>query len=320
MQHAIPDPAAGNKPAPFHKIIFLLVALLCLFPFVGAPLALGLGLLMAWLAGHPYPQFNHKVTHWLLQASVVGLGFGMQAGSALKAGREGFVFTIVSITAVLTIGFITGRVLKIDRKTSYLITAGTAICGGSAIAALSPVIKAGEKQISVALGTVFILNAAALLIFPAIGHHLRLSQEQFGLWCAIAIHDTSSVVGAASKYGSTALLIATMVKLARVLWIIPLSLGSALLFRTKDSKIKLPFFIGLFIIAILLNSYVPPVASLAPYITVAAKAGLTLSLFLIGSGLSPQVIRSVGFRPMLQGIVLWAFIATGTLLVIVYLG
>ncbi|PSK89589.1 YeiH family protein [Taibaiella chishuiensis] len=319
MQQEIPHTASRNPQKRFRKIIFLLAALLCLCPFVGAPIALALGLLMAWLVGHPYPQFNHKATHWLLQASVVGLGFGMNAGSALRAGREGFLFTIVSITAVLVLGYLTGRLFKIDRKTSYLITAGTAICGGSAIAALSPVIKAGEKQISVALGTVFILNAAALLIFPAIGKHLHLSQEQFGLWCAIAIHDTSSVVGAASKYGSTALLIATTVKLARALWIIPLSLGSALLFRAKDSKIKLPFFIGLFILAMLLNSYLPPVARLAPCITLAAKAGLTLSLFLIGSGLSPKVIRAVGFKPMLQGILLWAFIATGTLLTIIYL-
>lgn len=308
----------GYKSTKTQKIIFFAAALLCLFPFIPAPLALGLGLLIAWLTGHPYPQYNHKATHILLQVSVVGLGFGMQATSALKAGREGFLFTIGSIAAVLTAGFFTGRLLKVERKTSYLITAGTAICGGSAIAALSHVIKATEKQISVALGTVFILNAIALFIFPAIGHWLHLSQTQFGLWCAVAIHDTSSVTGAAAKYGDTALLVATTVKLARALWIIPLSFLSAMLFRQKGNSVKLPYFIGLFILAMLLNSYIPGVARLAPWLTGIAKAGLTLTLFLIGSGLSPKTLRAVGFRPMLQGAMLWIFIAGITLAAITW--
>ncbi len=309
----------GSKTDKIRKLLFFVIALLCLFPIIPSPLALLLGLAVAWFAGHPYLQYNHRITQILLQVSVVGLGFGMDAGTALQAGKEGLFFTLASLTGVLIIGFFIGKLLKIDKKTAYLISAGTAICGGSAIAALSPVIKAGEKQISVALGTIFILNAVALFLFPAIGHTLQLSEKQFGLWCAIAIHDTSSVVGAAGKYGGTALTIATTVKLARALWIIPLSLLSAFMFRQKSSTIKVPYFIGLFVLAMLLNTYVPFVHSCHTYLTGIAKAGLTLTLFLIGCGLSPQVLRSVGFRPMLQGIVLWLLIAAAGLWAVIAL-
>lgn len=293
-----------------------MAAAFCLTPLVSPPLALLLGLFVAWFVGHPYLHLNNKATHWLLQASVVGLGFGMNVSSALSAGKQGFLFTIVSITVTLTLGYLIGRLLKTDKKTSYLISTGTAICGGSAIAAVSPVIKAGEKQISVALGTVFILNSIALFLFPWIGHHLDMSQTQFGLWSAIAIHDTSSVVGAAGKYGDAALEVATTVKLARALWIIPVSFLSALFFRNKNSKIKIPYFIGFFVIAMVMNTYIPGLNNVSPYIVYVAKAGLTLTLFLIGSGLSKSMLKSVGVRPLLQGVALWLVISVMSLWVI----
>ncbi len=298
------------------KVLFFLAVILCLSPIISPPIALLLGLIIAQFIGHPYLNLNHKATNILLQVSVVGLGFGMNFTSAMKAGKEGILFTIVSIIGTLVIGFFMGKFLKIENKTSYLISAGTAICGGSAIAAISPVIKAEEKQISVALGTIFILNSIALIIFPYIGHWFNLSQSQFGLWCAIAIHDTSSVVGAASKYGPQALEIATTVKLARALWIIPVAFFSTIIFKNKGGKIKIPYFIGLFVIAMILNTYLPFVQHYSHYLTAIAKAGLTLTLFLIGCGLNRKVLQSVGFRPLIQGIVLWIIISATSLWVI----
>ena len=295
------------------EVIFLLAVVFCLSPLISPPIALLMGLEIAQFIGHPYLHLNHKATHILLQISVVGLGFGMNVTSAMKAGKEGIFFTVVSIFGTLIIGFFMGRFLKIEKKTSFLISGGTAICGGSAIAAISPVIKAEEKQISVALGTIFILNSIALILFPFIGHGLHLSQNQFGLWCAIAIHDTSSVVGAASKYGSQALEVATTVKLARALWIIPVAFLSTLIFKNKGSKIKIPYFIGLFVVAMILNTYVPLIQHYNKYLTGVAKAGLTLTLFLIGCGLSRKVLRSVGFKPLIQGVVLWLLISVAAL-------
>ena len=295
------------------KVIFVLTVIVCLSGLISPPIALLMGLIIALFIGHPYLHLNQKATSLLLQISVVGLGFGMNVMSAMKAGREGILFTIVSIIGTLVIGFLMGKFLKIEKKTSYLISAGTAICGGSAIAAISPVIKAEEKQISVALGTIFILNSIALFLFPVIGHALNLSQTQFGLWCAIAIHDTSSVVGAASKYGAQALEIATTVKLARALWIIPVAFLSTFIFKNKGSKIKIPYFIGLFILAMIANTYIPFVSKYGHYLTAIAKAGLTLTLFLIGCGLSRKVLQSVGFKPLLQGVVLWIIIASTAL-------
>ena len=291
------------------KFIFITALLICLSPLMSPPLALLLGLILAQLMENPFVHLNHKATNLLLKISVVGLGFGMNIFSAFEAGRQGIVFTIVSIITVLTAGILAGRYLKIDKKTSFLISAGTAICGGSAIAALSPVIKAEEKQISVALGVIFILNSIALFLFPVIGHGLHLSQTQFGLWCAIAIHDTSSVVGAASHYGAQALQVATTVKLSRALWIIPVAFFTAFLFKTGNKQVKLPYFIGLFILATLINTYVPFVKPLIPYITTIAKTGLTLTLFLIGSGLSLKVLKSAGVVPLLQGVMLWVLIS-----------
>ena len=302
-----------DKSITAREVIFVLAVVFCLSPLVSPPIALLMGLIIAQFIGHPYLHLNHKATHILLQVSVVGLGFGMNVTSALKAGKEGILFTIVSIIGTLVIGFFMGKFLKIEKKTSYLISAGTAICGGSAIAAISPVIKAEEKQISVALGTIFILNSAALFLFPFIGHQLNLSQSQFGIWCAIAIHDTSSVVGAASKYGPQALEIATTVKLARALWIIPVAFLSTFIFKNKNSKIKIPYFIGLFVLAMIANTYIPFVQQYNHYLTNIAKAGLTLTLFLIGCGLNRKTISSVGFKPLIQGVILWVIIATAAL-------
>ncbi|MCP9751169.1 putative sulfate exporter family transporter [Ferruginibacter sp. HRS2-29] len=276
-------------------------------------MALLLGLMVAQFIGHPFLHLNQKATSRLLQFSVIGLGFGMNVKSALQAGKEGFLFAVASILGTLILGYFLGKLLKVEQKTSLLISSGTAICGGSAIAALSPILEAEENQISVALGTIFILNAVALFIFPVIGHALNLTEHQFGLWCAIAIHDTSSVVGAAGKYGPQALETATTVKLSRALWIIPIAIGASILLKNDAKKIKIPYFIGLFILAMLLNSYVPAITKISFYITGIAKTGLTLTLFLIGAGLSRKVLTSVGLKPLLQGILLWLVISSGAL-------
>jgi len=269
--------------------------------------------------GNPFIAFNHIAITYLLQFSVIGLGFGMNATAAISAGKEGFLLTIFSIFSTLLLGTFLGKWLKTDKKTSHLISCGTAICGGSAIAAISPVIKSNENQTSIALGVIFILNSIALFVFPFIGHQLDLSQKEFGLWCAIAIHDTSSVVGAANKYGAEALQIATTVKLARALWIIPISLLTAFIFKNKSQKIKIPYFIGLFILAMLFNSYVPQTAIISPYIVNVAKIGLTITLFLIGATLNINTLKAVGVKPLFQGVLLWIFIAGLGLASILYL-
>lgn len=300
-----------DKHITIRELIFTVVLVACFTPWVTPPVALLLGLAVAFFIGHPFLHLNHKLTHVLLQVSVVGLGFGMNAGSALKAGREGILFTVASIIGTLGAGLLLGRLFKIEKKTSLLIAGGTAICGGSAIAALSPVIKAEERQVSVALGVIFILNSVALFLFPVIGAALHLNQTQFGLWSAIAIHDTSSVVGAAGRYGPEALQIATTVKLTRALWIIPVSLLAALFFR-GGAKIKIPWFIGLFVVAILLNTWFP-IPAISHAVVGAAHIGLTLTLFLIGSGLSRQVLINTGAKPLLQGVLLWVLISGITL-------
>ncbi|GGF15553.1 membrane protein [Flavobacterium limi] len=278
-----------------------------------------MGVLIVNVFGNPFVAFNHKAITFLLQFSVVGLGFGMNASSAISAGQEGFLLTVLSIFSTLIFGTLLGKWLKTEKKTSHLISCGTAICGGSAIAAISPTIKSNENQTSIALGVIFILNAIALFVFPFVGHQLDLSQREFGLWCAIAIHDTSSVVGAANKYGAEALQVATTVKLARALWIIPISILTAIIFKNKNSKTKIPYFIGLFILAMILNTYVPQIAILTPGIVGIAKIGLTITLFLIGATLNNETLKSVGVKPLLQGVFLWIFIAGFGLLSIFYL-
>lgn len=301
------------------ELIFLLALVFCLSPLISPPLALLMGLVIAQFVGHPYLHLNHKITHILLQISVIGLGFGMNAGQAAKAGKEGLFITIISIALTLLAGLLLGRLFKIEKKTAYLIAIGTAVCGGSAIAAVSPVIQAKENQISVALGTIFTLNAVALLIFPLIGHALHLSQTQFGFWSAIAIHDTSSVVGAAARYGNQALETATTVKLTRALWIIPISFVSGFIFKNKKGGVKIPWFIGLFILAMLLNTWFPPVQALSHYAVAFARACLTLTLFLIGCGLSGKLLKAVGFKPLIQGVLLWVFISVAALAAVIYI-
>lgn len=306
----------------------MLLLLFILLP-LSSPIALVTGILVALIMGHPYLQHNKKATTSLLQYSVVCLGFGMNLEHALKAGKEGFLFTVLTIVITLVIGYIIGRKLKVDANTSLLISNGTAICGGSAIAATAPIIKATDNQISVALGTVFILNSIALIVFPPIGHYLQMTAEQFGTWCAIAIHDTSSVVGASTGYydatGKEALGIATTIKLERALWIIPISLGTAW-FKKTTGKVKIPWFILYFVIAIVVSTYLPQYISIASksisgknifdWFYLLGKKGLVITLFLIGSGLSLNTIKQVGWRPIMQGVLLWIIIGIVSLSVI----
>ena len=278
-----------------------------------------LGLAYALLIGQGYPSFNKTMSKKFLQYSVVGLGFGMNLYESLASGREGMLFTVVSVAGTLLIGMLIGRrLLKVDKETSYLISSGTAICGGSAIAAVGPVIKAKPENMSVALAVVFVLNAIALFVFPTVGHWLGLTQQEFGTWAAIAIHDTSSVVGAGAAYGEEALKVATTIKLTRALWIIPLALVTSFIFKNKDRKITVPWFILYFIIAILLNTFVldacPAVGSAVSGV---ARKCLTLTMFFIGASLSTDVLRAVGIRPLIQGVLLWAVISIGSLLYII---
>lgn len=283
------------------------------------PVMLFIGLAYALICGQAYPSVNKKLSKMLLQYSVVGLGFGMNLYESLASGREGMLFTIISVIGTLVIGMLIGwKLLKVDKETSYLISSGTAICGGSAIAAVGPVIKAKPESMSVALAVVFVLNAIALFIFPSIGHWLGLSQQEFGTWAAIAIHDTSSVVGAGAAYGEEALKVATTIKLTRALWIIPLALATSFMFKSKDRKITIPWFILYFIIAILLNTFVlDSVPAIGTTISGLARKCLTLTMFFIGASLSTDVLRSVGIKPLIQGVLLWIVISVGTLLYII---
>lgn len=286
--------------------------------WVTPPLALFLGLAFALVFGQPFPGFNKKMSKKLLQYSVVGLGFGMNIEASLASGKEGMLFTIVSVFGTLLIGWLIGRkMLKVDRNTSYLISSGTAICGGSAIAAVGPVIKAKDSEMSVALGTVFILNAIALFVFPAIGRALGLDEQQFGTWAAIAIHDTSSVVGAGTAYGEEALKVATTIKLTRALWIIPVAFLTSFIFRTKGSKVNIPWFILFFVLAMVANTYLlcdyPQIGTVVSGIS---RKCLTITMFFIGASLSPSVLKSVGVKPLVQGVLLWVIISVGSLLFI----
>lgn len=299
------------------KLIFFILLAVCLIPVVNAPLALILGFSMVFMQGNPYEKQSSVVVKWLLKSAIVGLGFGMNFYSALEAGKDGFLLTIVTIVLVLIMGWVIGNLLKIDKKISYLVSSGTAICGGSAIAAVSPIINAEPKQISVALGTIFILNAVALLIFPMIGSYFELTQHQFGLWSAIAIHDTSSVVGAASEYGDEALQTATTVKLGRALWIIPLSLATIFIFKTDKRQVNFPYFILFFIGAMLLSTLLPQLSSVYEIIVAIAKRALVVTMFLIGAGLSIAVIKATGMRTFAQGLLLWIIVSVTSLFAIV---
>ena len=290
-------------------------ALRFLSTWVTPPIVLFLGLVFALLCGQAYPTFNKKVSKKLLQYSVIGLGFGMNLQASLASGKEGMLFTIISVIGTLLIGMFIGRkVLKLNRNTSYLISSGTAICGGSAIAAVGPIIKAKDTDMSMALATVFILNAIGLFLFPALGHWLGLSQQEFGTWAAIAIHDTSSVVGAGAAYGEEALQVATTIKLTRALWIIPLALVTSIIFRSEGKKISIPWFILFFIVTMLINTYLlADYPEIGKFIAGIARKGLIITMFFIGASLSVDVIKSVGIRPLLQGVLLWIIISAASL-------
>lgn len=286
--------------------------------WVTPPVALFLGLAFALTFGQAYPKFNKKASKYLLQYSVVGLGFGMNLQASLQSGKEGMAFTVISVVGTMLIGWFIGRkLMKVDRNTSYLISSGTAICGGSAIAAVGPVVKAKDAEMSVALGTIFILNAIALFIFPAIGHALGMTQQDFGTWAAIAIHDTSSVVGAGQAYGEEALQIATTIKLTRALWIIPLALVSSVIFKSKGQRISIPWFIFFFVLAMVFNTYIlEPSATgqaIGHFVNGIARKSLTVTLFFIGASLSLDVLKTVGVKPLIQGILLWIVISLSTL-------
>lgn len=308
--------SAGEAGPLALRVGFFALAAFAVTPWASPALALGLGAGFALLLGNPFPQRTAKLSRWLLQASVVGLGFGMPLAAVVRAGASGIGYTVVGIVVALVLGIWIGRWLCVEEQTSLLVTSGTAICGGSAIAAVGPAIGAPAEAMSVALATVFVLNAVALYLFPPLGHLLGLSQQQFAVWAAVAIHDTSSVVGAASVYGAQALESATVLKLARALWIVPLTLGAALYQRTRAGatangraapKVKLPWFIGLFVLAALARTLLPPEATpLLDTLARAARVGLVLTLFLIGAGLTRATLRAVGVRPLVQGALLWA--------------
>lgn len=291
--------------------------------WVTPPVALFFGLAFALTLGLPHPKFNKKMSKYLLQYSIVGLGFGMNLHASLASGKDGMMFTIISVVGTLVLGWFIGRkILHVGKNTSYLISSGTAICGGSAIAAVGPVINAKDSDMSVSLATIFVLNAVALFVFPHIGHWLGLSQHDFGTWAAIAIHDTSSVVGAGQAYGAEALEVATTIKLTRALWIIPVALVTAVIFKSGSKKISIPWFIFWFIGAMIFNTYVLSTtetgALIGSEINILAKKSLTLTLFFIGAALTRDVLRKVGLKPMLQGILLWVAISLSTLAYIYY--
>lgn len=301
------------KPT-LQKILYWGCAVVALW--VAPAVALFLGIALAVTFGAPYAKTNKKVSKYLLQASVVGLGFGMNLHSALAAGKEGMLFTIVSVIGVMILGVSLGKLLKVNPKNAYLISSGTAICGGSAIAAVAPIIDADDNDTSLALATIFILNAVALFVFPPIGEALGLTQQQFGTWAAIAIHDTSSVVGAGAAYGEEALQVATTIKLTRALWIFPLALASVLVFKSKGKKVAIPWFILFFILAMVANTYLPLPEAMTQGIVFVAKKALSLTLFLIGCGLSLDAIKKVGAKPLVLGVLLWILISVVTLFVV----
>jgi len=289
------------------QLLFLALAVLSFSPLISPPIALLFGILFVNIFGKVLE--TDTFVKKLLQYSIVGLGFGINLNTAIEAGSQGFLFTVSTIALVMIFGLFLAKILKIDKTIAQLISAGTAICGGSAIAAVAPILKANNKQTSVALGIVFVLNAVALFIFPEIGHFFNLSQNQFGIWSAIAIHDTSSVVGAASKYGNEALQIATTVKLARALWIIPLAFLISI-FTKSEGKIKIPYFIGFFVLAILAGTYLPFLQNFNTIISEISRDTLKVALFLIGAGLSLQNLKNIGIKPLLLGIILWIFISS----------
>jgi len=293
--------------------LFYIGIILSASGLISPPVALAAGLVFGLSTVHHFHVESRNLSKFLLQAAVVCLGFGMNLQQVVHAGRSGFLYTAISISFALALGILLGKLLKVQSTQSLLISFGTAICGGSAIAAMGPVLQAGEEEMAVSLGTVFVLNSVALLLFPAIGWAMHLTQTQFGLWAALAIHDTSSVVGAGAKYGPTALVVGTTVKLARALWIVPLAIGTAMIKKSK-TRIHYPWFILYFCIAAILASYVPhyiPASvELFGVLNRLGRAALTVVLFLIGTGITRNTLKEVGLRPLIQGITLWIVVAS----------
>jgi len=297
------------------KNLFFVCIILAASGFISPPFALLGGLIYGLTVMHPFHAESKKLSKFLLQASVVALGFGMNLHEVLHAGRSGFLYTALSITGAMLLGLGLGYLIHVQKKAAFLISAGTAICGGSAIAAVGPIAEASEEEMAVSLGTVFILNSVALFLFPVIGIALHLSQTQFGLWSALAIHDTSSVVGATAKYGAEALGVGTTIKLARALWIVPLSVVTAIFLKSK-ARIQWPWFILLFCLAAMLNTLFPTFNGTFGALNHLGRIGLTVTLFLIGTGLNKQTLAKVGIRPLLQGLILWIIVGTSTLALI----
>ena len=299
------------------KNLFFLAVIVAASGLISPPFALMGGLIYGFTATHPFRVESKRLAKFLLQASVVALGFGMNLHEILHAGRSGFLYTAASITLAMLLGLAFGYLLHVGKKSAFLISAGTAICGGSAIAAVGPIADASEEEMAVSLGTVFILNSVALFLFPLIGYALHMTQSQFGFWSALAIHDTSSVVGATAKYGATALAVGTTIKLARALWIVPLSFVTAIILKSK-ARIRWPWFILLFCLAALLNTLLPAFNPAFGVLNHLGKIGLTVTLFLIGTGLNKETLKQVGVRPLLQGLALWIIVGTGTLALILF--
>jgi uncharacterized integral membrane protein (TIGR00698 family) len=297
--------------------IFFVAVIVAASGLISPPLALLGGLVYGFTATHPFHAESKRLAKFLLQASVVALGFGMNLQEILHTGRSGFLYTAASITTAMLLGLGFGYLLQVGKTPAFLISAGTAICGGSAIAAVGPIADASEEEMAVSLGTVFILNSVALFLFPLIGYALHMTQSQFGLWSALAIHDTSSVVGATAKYGATALAVGTTIKLARALWIVPLSFVTAVILKSK-ARIRWPWFILLFCLAALLNTLLPAFNPAFGALNHLGKLGLTVTLFLIGTGLNKETLKQVGVRPLLQGLALWIIVGAGTLALILF--
>ena len=310
------------------RLIFLLLILFSALPTPwtspSPPLALALGVMFGLSFQHPYAEQSRVASKYLLQISVVALGFAMNLQQVLRAGRSGFLYTLLGIAFAMAMGMALGRVLAVKGKAAYLISVGTAICGGSAIAAVGPVIDASDEEMSVSIGTVFLLNAGGLLLFPPLGQFFHLTEQQFGLWAALAIHDTSSVVGAGAKFGAIALTVATTVKLARALWIVPLTLITAAIrshlnravMDNVERSIQWPWFILFFLLAAVMNTYVSAGAGVYPWLSKSGKIGLMVTLFLIGTGISRENLKKVGLRPLAQGVLLWILVAVVSLLLI----
>jgi uncharacterized integral membrane protein (TIGR00698 family) len=307
--------AADADTSIMSKNIFLVGLILAATGLASPAIALVGGIAYGLIFIHPFHLEARHLSRLLLQASVVALGFGMDLQQVLRVGRSGFLYTAISISFALSLGWLLGKWIKVRPGVSFLICAGTSICGGSAIAAVAPTMNASEEDIAVSLGTVFLLNSVALFAFPAIGSALHLTQTQFGLWSALAIHDTSSVVGATAKYGAVALVVGTTVKLARALWIVPLSFASASMNKSK-ARIRWPWFILLFCLAAIANTYVHQFHAAYGQLRHLGVIGMTATLFLIGTGISKKSLQEVGVRPLLQGVLLWVVVAAASLTLI----